>query len=91
VATPTECYDCSRLPFAREGRTFFHKCEMRFKTRRAVELELADWHRFTPRDFEYDFDRDKLFEHRVSFDEAVECFFEDFEIRRNKDIAIGTS
>ena len=28
--------------------------------------------------------RDKLFEHRVTFDEAVECFFEDFEIRRNK-------
>jgi uncharacterized DUF497 family protein len=45
---------------------------------------LADWHRFTPRDFEYDFERDKLFEHRVTFDEAVECFFEDFEIRRNK-------
>ena len=45
---------------------------------------MADWHRFTPRDFEYDFERDKLFEHRVTFDEAVECFFEDFEIRRNK-------
>jgi hypothetical protein len=30
------------------------------------------------------FERDKLFEHRVTFDEAVECFFEDFEIRRNK-------
>jgi uncharacterized DUF497 family protein len=29
-------------------------------------------------------ERDKLFEHRVTFDEAVECFFEDFEIRRNK-------
>jgi uncharacterized DUF497 family protein len=45
---------------------------------------LTDWHRFTPWDFEYDFERDKLFEHRVTFDEAVECFFEDFEIRRNK-------
>ena len=45
---------------------------------------MADWHRFTPRDFEYDFDRDKFFEHRVTFDEAIECFFEDFEIRRNK-------
>ena len=45
---------------------------------------MTDWHRFTPRDFEYDFERDKLFEHRVTFDEAVECFFEDFEIRRNK-------
>ena len=45
---------------------------------------MADWHRFTPRDFEYDFERDKLFAHRVTFDEAIECFFEDFEIRRNK-------
>jgi len=45
---------------------------------------LAYWHRFEPRDFEYDFERDKLFEHRVTFDEAVECFFADFEIRRNK-------
>jgi hypothetical protein len=45
---------------------------------------LADWHRFTPRDFEYDFERDKLFEQRVTFDEAVECFLEDFAIRRNK-------
>ncbi len=45
---------------------------------------MADWHRFTPRDFEYDFERDKLFGHRVTFDEAVECFFEDFDIRRNK-------
>ena len=43
-----------------------------------------DRHRFTPWDFEYDFERDKLFEHRVTFDEAVECFLEDFEIRRNK-------
>lgn len=35
-------------------------------------------------DFEYDFDRDELSAHRVSFEEAVECFFSDFEIRRNK-------
>ena len=26
----------------------------------------------------------QAFEHRVTFDEAVECFFEDFDIRRNK-------
>jgi uncharacterized DUF497 family protein len=43
-----------------------------------------DWRRFTPSNFEYDFERDKLFEHRVTFEEAVECFFSDFEIRRNK-------
>ena len=43
-----------------------------------------DWSRFEPSDFEYDFERDKLFEHRVRFQEAVECFFSDFEVRRNK-------
>jgi uncharacterized DUF497 family protein len=45
---------------------------------------LVDWHRFTPSNFEYDFERDKLYDHGVSFKEAVECFFSDFEIRRNK-------
>lgn len=45
---------------------------------------MANWHRFTPSNFEYDFERDKLFDHRVTFNEAVECFFSDFEIRRNK-------
>jgi len=33
---------------------------------------LADWQRFTPQDFEYDFEQDKLFEQRVTFEEAVE-------------------
>ena len=45
---------------------------------------VVDWHRFTPSSFEYDFARDKLAVHRVTFSEAVECFFSDFEIRRNK-------
>jgi len=45
---------------------------------------MVDWSRFTPSDFEYDFDSDKLAAHRVSFEEAVECFFSDFEIRYNK-------
>jgi len=45
---------------------------------------MTDWHRFTPSDFEYDFERDELVAHRVTFDEAVECFFSDFEVRRNK-------
>ena len=43
-----------------------------------------NWSRFTPKDFEYNFERDELAAHRVSFEEAVECFFSDFEIRRNK-------
>lgn len=45
---------------------------------------MVKWSEFTPTDFEYDFARDKLEQHRVTFDEAVECFFGDFEIRRNK-------
>lgn len=45
---------------------------------------MVDWHRFIPVDFEYDFERDELAAHRVTFEEAVECFFSDFEIRRNK-------
>jgi uncharacterized DUF497 family protein len=28
--------------------------------------------------------RDELAQHGVTFDEAVECFFSDFQIRRNK-------
>ncbi len=45
---------------------------------------MVDWHHFTPSDFEYDFEQDKLAEHGVTFEEAVECFFSDFQIRRNK-------
>jgi uncharacterized DUF497 family protein len=45
---------------------------------------VVDWHRFIPSDFEYDFDRDKLVAHGVTFEEAVECFFSDFSVRRNK-------
>jgi uncharacterized DUF497 family protein len=45
---------------------------------------MVKWSEFTPSDFEYDFDRDKLAKHHVTFEEAVECFFSDFEIRRNK-------
>ena len=45
---------------------------------------MVNWRRFTPSDFEYDFDKDKLSTHHVTFEEAVECFFSDFEVRRNK-------
>ncbi len=45
---------------------------------------MVNWNRFTPSDFEYDFDKDKLSVHRITFDEAVECFFSDFTVRRNK-------
>lgn len=42
------------------------------------------WSKFEPTDFEYDFENDELFAHRISIKEAVECFYNDFEIRRNK-------
>ena len=45
---------------------------------------MTDWQRFVPRDFEYDFARDKLAAHGVQFEEAVQCFFWDFTVRRNK-------
>jgi len=45
---------------------------------------MVDWNRFTPTDFEYDFDKDKLRAHRIAFEEAVECFFSDFVVWRNK-------
>ena len=45
---------------------------------------MTNWNRFVPADFEYDFENDELAAHHVSFNEAVECFFLDFEVRRNK-------
>ena len=45
---------------------------------------MVKWNEFTPSDFEYDFEIDKLTPHHVTFEEAVECFFSDFQIRRNK-------
>ena len=45
---------------------------------------MVDWHRFSPADFEYDFESDKLAAHGVTLEEAVECFFSDYEVRRNK-------
>lgn len=45
---------------------------------------MVNWQRFTPTDFEYDFQQDELAAHHITFEEAVECFFSDFEVRRNK-------
>lgn len=45
---------------------------------------MVNWTTFVPSDFEYDFEQDKLSAHKVTFIEAVECFFSEFEIRRNK-------
>lgn len=45
---------------------------------------MVNWRRFTPTDFEYDFEKDKLAAHHIELEEAVECFFNEFEVRRNK-------
>jgi uncharacterized DUF497 family protein len=45
---------------------------------------MVHWRRFTPTRFEYDFEKDKLAAHRVTFEEAVECFHSDFEVHKNK-------
>lgn len=45
---------------------------------------MVNWRRFTPADFEYDFEKDKLGAHRVTYEEAVSCSFNEFEVRRNK-------
>jgi uncharacterized DUF497 family protein len=45
---------------------------------------VVRWNNFTPSDIEYDFESDKLAAHNITFDEAVECFFSDFQIRKNK-------
>jgi len=45
---------------------------------------VVDWNNFTPYEFEYDVEGDKLAVHGVTFNEAVQCFFSDYEVRRNK-------
>ncbi len=45
---------------------------------------MVDWRRFVPTDFEYDFEQDKLAAHGITLEEAIDCFFSDFEVRRNK-------
>ena len=45
---------------------------------------MVNWHHFEPSNFEYDFEQDKLTTHHITFEEAIECFFSDYEICRNK-------
>jgi hypothetical protein len=45
---------------------------------------VPNWRRFRATAFEYDFDRDELASHRVTIDEAEECFFAPFQVRRDK-------
>ena len=45
---------------------------------------MVNWHRFILSNFENNFKKDKLSAHDVKFNEAVECFFSDYELLRNK-------
>lgn len=42
------------------------------------------WSEFLPSEFEYDEENDKLANHSVTLEEVVQCFFNDFTVRRNK-------
>ncbi len=45
---------------------------------------MVNWSHFVPADFEYDFENDKLAVYHITIDEAIQCFYNDFEVRRNK-------
>ena len=45
---------------------------------------MPKWNVFIPSEIEYDFEKDKLNVHRISIDEAVQCFYNNYVVRRNK-------
>jgi uncharacterized DUF497 family protein len=45
---------------------------------------VVNWTRFDPDDFDFEFNQDKLQAHGVSTDEAAQCFWNWFEVRRNR-------
>ena len=49
---------------------------------------MVYWQKFNPTEFEYEFDEDELGRH-ISVDEAVEVFWNGFDVRRNKRIHSG--
>jgi hypothetical protein len=48
---------------------------------------MVAWHRFIPADFEYDFEKDKLAAHGVTFEEAVGGGR--YEYRRRTEASLG--
>lgn len=46
---------------------------------------MVDWKRIVFQDFENNEEiREKLHRHRLQFEEAVQCFYNPFQVRRNK-------
>ena len=45
---------------------------------------MPKWNTFIPSGFEYDYDNDKLHAHNLMIDEVIQCFSNDYSIRKNK-------
>ena len=45
---------------------------------------MPNWKEFIPAEIEYDFERDKLHAHHITIEEACQCFFNPYEVRKNK-------
>ena len=45
---------------------------------------MPKWNEFLPSEIEYDFEKDKLHAHGVTIEEAAQCFFNSYQIRKNK-------
>lgn len=45
---------------------------------------MPKWNEFVPEEIEYDFESDKLHDHYVTIDEAVQCFGNRYTVQRNK-------
>ena len=45
---------------------------------------MVKWDEFEPSDFQYDFDTDELAAHRITFEEAIQVFDNDYRVLRNK-------
>ena len=45
---------------------------------------MPKWNEFIPSGFEYDYEGDELYAHRITIEEAIQCFHNRFTVRRNK-------
>jgi uncharacterized DUF497 family protein len=45
---------------------------------------MPRWNEFKPSGFEYDFEKDELYAHGITIEEAIQCFYSRFTILRNK-------
>ncbi len=57
---------------------------LQFVTTKDIILYMPKWNEFIPKEIEYDFEKDKLSAHNVDIEEAAQCFYNKFEIRKNK-------